>query len=218
MKLVKGIVLLTTFILMVATPLSSIGAEDSPEKDQWQFGTEIYLWGASIGGELPTGTDIDIGFDAIIKNLNIAMMGTVAAKKDRWWLFADLIYMDIESGTNKRVLPASMASTEALARDMVFTVCKPIAGASKRRSWPGLLTFTTTAFSFDNCPPLRIVASVPSMASTARTVRSRTTTHWPISSRPSSFATLNPKWISSISGFRGRRLVRHPEGAHSSGR
>ena len=49
------------------------------------------------------------------------------------------------SRSSSRVLPASSASTAMPASRQTATVAGPTAGTSKRRSWPGLLTFTATA-------------------------------------------------------------------------
>ena len=101
---------------------------------------------------------------------------------------------------------------------MTLTVSRPTEGTSNRISCPGLLTLITTAFSLASSPPLRMVASVPSIASTASTVFFLTTTHWPMSRRPSPLATCQPKSMSAFSDFPGFLLVRHPGGASSSGR
>jgi hypothetical protein len=68
-------------------------------------------------------------------------------------------------------------------RRITSMVRRPMTGTSKRMSWRGLLTFTTTR----RWPPVMraarsMVSSVPSMASIATQARSRTTTVWPRSS------------------------------------
>ena len=68
-----------------------------------------------------------------------------------------------------------------------------------------------------NFPPLRMVSSVPSMASRAKTVPLRTTTHCPISSFPSSLAIRHPNSTSSFSFLVGFLFVRHPGGESNSG-
>ena len=66
----------------------------------WQFAAEVYLWGASIGGETATGSDLDIDFDDIIDGLNMALMGTVGVKKDRLGFMMDTIYLDTSDNNN----------------------------------------------------------------------------------------------------------------------
>lgn len=82
--------------LATASPVAAMESRDS---DQWEFGGELYLWGAGIKGETTQGDDIDISFSDIIKNLNVGFMGTLSAHKDKWTLFADVVYMDISLDT-----------------------------------------------------------------------------------------------------------------------
>ena len=63
--------------------------------DSWRWRAELYGWGASLGGTTTTGSGIDIGVDKIIDDLKFGFMGAIDAKKARWRLFADLIYLDI---------------------------------------------------------------------------------------------------------------------------
>lgn len=65
--------------------------------DSWQFAGEIYLWGAGFDVTTAAGDDIEISFSDILDNLDFALMGTLAAQKNEWTLFADMIYMDISS-------------------------------------------------------------------------------------------------------------------------
>ena len=67
--------------------------EDSP--DSWKWGAEVYFWGASLGGSTTSGGDIDLGINKIIDNLKFGAMGTLAAHKGDWTLFADMIYLDV---------------------------------------------------------------------------------------------------------------------------
>ena len=90
-----GVIL--TFGLAVAQP---VAAEPSPEAGRWEFAGEVYLWGAGIGGTSSTGDDVDIDFGDLIDNLDFAFMGKLAARRDRWTVFADLVYLDVEDGIN----------------------------------------------------------------------------------------------------------------------
>lgn len=64
------------------------------EVSAWEFGAEIYLWGASIDGTTGTGTPVSIDFNDILDNLRMGGMGAFAAKHDKWTLLADVIYLD----------------------------------------------------------------------------------------------------------------------------
>ena len=61
----------------------------------WEFGAEIYIWGAELNSTTPGGTSIDIPFDSILDNLDMTFMGVFAARKDKWTFATDLVYMDL---------------------------------------------------------------------------------------------------------------------------
>lgn len=63
--------------------------------DRWVYAGEVYLWGAGLGGTTVAGDDIDVDFTDLIKKLDFGIMGTFAASKGEWTLFADLIYLDV---------------------------------------------------------------------------------------------------------------------------
>lgn len=80
-------------VIMCSTPVIS-KAKSQQQYGEWDFAAELYLWGASIGGDTSTGTDLDIGIDDLIDGLNMAFMGSFTAKKDRWGFMIDAIYLD----------------------------------------------------------------------------------------------------------------------------
>lgn len=82
--------------LLLAAGLPVGAATEEPAPHQWKFNGEVYLWGASIKGDTTAGDPIDIEFSDLLKNLDFAFMGTFAARKDKWTLFTDLIYLDVE--------------------------------------------------------------------------------------------------------------------------
>lgn len=94
----KGVQPAACMALAVATA-GGAGAQDSAS-GPWTFGAEIYLWGASIGGETLSGEDIDISFATIIENLDLAGMATLSANRGPWTLFSDFIYLDAQSNQN----------------------------------------------------------------------------------------------------------------------
>ena len=77
---------------------SAFAAEQDPSPGQWEWGAQIYLWGAGIGGTIVDGDDLDISFNDLISNLDFAFMGTLAARRDKLTLFADLMYLDVTGG------------------------------------------------------------------------------------------------------------------------
>jgi hypothetical protein len=63
--------------------------------DQWEYEAMIYLWAASIDATTPTGGDIDMSFHDILDDLDMTFMGTFGARKGKWSLLADAVYMDL---------------------------------------------------------------------------------------------------------------------------
>ena len=86
----------------VAVSIGLIGSSAQAQSD-WDWGAEIYLWGADIGGETATGSDVDIGFDTLIDNLDMGFMGAIAAHNGPWTIFADLIYLNVGDSTDGTV-------------------------------------------------------------------------------------------------------------------
>jgi hypothetical protein len=87
------LVLMTTFLLLAAT---SVSAQEK-SADDWQFDTTVYLWGATIKMHTPAGDPVNINFGTILKNLDLAAMVTFGARKDKFSMLADVIYMDLST-------------------------------------------------------------------------------------------------------------------------
>jgi hypothetical protein len=78
---------------------TGVMAMEDVERDEWELGAEIYLWGAGIGGNTTAGDEIDLSFSDLFSNLDMGFMGTVAARKGQWSLFADIVYKDVSDET-----------------------------------------------------------------------------------------------------------------------
>lgn len=64
--------------------------------DKWKFTSAVYGWGSSVGGETSSGTDIDIGLDDILENLDLTVMANIAAHKGKWSFMFDVIYLNVD--------------------------------------------------------------------------------------------------------------------------
>lgn len=95
------LLLVSLFVLVVGAP-GTAAAQEATQTDDWQFALELYFWGASIGGKSASGSDIDIELDDILDSLEFAFMGAVGARKGKWTLAADLIYLDVEESDTIR--------------------------------------------------------------------------------------------------------------------
>lgn len=99
------------WVLIMAFCWSGSGfADESTMNDEWKFGGELYFWGASIGGETATGSDIDTDLDDILDSLEFAFMGSAGVRKGKWSLFADVIYLNVEDSGS--IAPGVDASVE----------------------------------------------------------------------------------------------------------
>lgn len=79
----------------VATGLL-IGAVPGMASD-WEYGVELYALAAGVNATSGTGEDISADFDDILDELEFAIFGSFAAKRDKLTLFANLFYVDTES-------------------------------------------------------------------------------------------------------------------------
>ena len=102
---------MTACLLAFAVPLS---AADSGNSDEWKFDATIYLWAPSMDIKPDDGDTTHISFSDLLDNLNMAFMGALGARKDKWSLLMDVIYMDVgfsEKGSVK--IPDQNIKTKA---------------------------------------------------------------------------------------------------------
>jgi opacity protein-like surface antigen len=83
-------------------------AQATPVSDGWQFEATPYFWAAGmsgwgrVGSRTPT-VKLDPSFSDIWRNLDFGAMGTFEARKDRWGILFDTMYVKLgTSGTLPR--------------------------------------------------------------------------------------------------------------------
>ena len=81
----------------------TVQAEESSVDNGWQYAAGIYLWGAGIGGHSGSGSEIDVSFKDIFSGLNAGFMGSFEARKDKWLVFTDLVYLDVSADDKTKV-------------------------------------------------------------------------------------------------------------------
>ncbi len=86
---------LTAIALLIAGSGPAAAADSAPS-DEWQYSLEAYVWGPAIDLETTSGDDIHLSLDDIIKDLEMLIFGAGGARKGKWSLFGDLIYMDLK--------------------------------------------------------------------------------------------------------------------------
>ena len=58
------------------------------------------MWARGIKGQTAQGGDIDISFNDIVDNLDFTLMAGLTARKEKFSLLLDVIYMDLEDSSN----------------------------------------------------------------------------------------------------------------------
>jgi len=100
-----GALLLPTVLPVTAATTSDV--------EEWEYGAMIYLWGAGLDAKTQTGGDIDISFSDIVNGLDMAFMGTFEARKGKWSLLADGVYLDIsQDGGGSETIPVLEGAVE----------------------------------------------------------------------------------------------------------
>ncbi|HSE37240.1 MAG TPA: hypothetical protein VLG74_08060 [Blastocatellia bacterium] len=103
---------------------AALGTQGS--SDKWEFMVAPYLWLAGLNGTIGVGditTDIDPGVSDILNALNFGFMATFEARKNKFILINDLMYISLEK-TKDTTGPLFSSLT---ANEKVF-VLSPVAG------------------------------------------------------------------------------------------
>ena len=90
--------------------LAPLGAAAQPDAPPWKFSLMPYLWLPSVDGKLnygppPSGggtANVSVDADTLLDNLDFAFMITGEARKGRWLVATDVIYLDF-SGADSSV-------------------------------------------------------------------------------------------------------------------
>jgi len=91
--------LLVTFLLLVAAIPGTLAAQEQ----SWEYAVTPYLWFLSLDGDVTVKghkADVDLDFDDIWDELNIAGMVEFKARKGHWGLYGDVIYANLGKDTS----------------------------------------------------------------------------------------------------------------------
>jgi hypothetical protein len=114
-------------VLMAGVICSSVyGQEVIAPPDQWQLSVTPYFWAPSIKGytKTPNGrTNVDISFNDIWDALDCAALGHIEARKEKWGLFFDAIYMNLgQSGHITFITPENVLATASARIDLTAKI------------------------------------------------------------------------------------------------
>lgn len=79
----------------------------SASSKPWEYEFTPYLWFAGLKGNVgikQTNTFVDAEFDDLLKNLETGAMFVWGAKKDNWATWVDVIYLDFEKETDRKLV------------------------------------------------------------------------------------------------------------------
>ena len=81
-------------------------ANESVANNEWKFAIAPYVWGADISGKTQAGSPVDVSFDQLVDNLEMAFMVAAEARKDKWSYLLDIVYLDL--ATSKTLGPLNI--------------------------------------------------------------------------------------------------------------
>jgi opacity protein-like surface antigen len=86
-------------LLGAALALGAAGQAAAQTSGGWEFEVTPYLWGATLDGDIQLGdlpkTEVDESFSDILDVLDIGLMGAFEARKGRWGLLFDAMYIKV---------------------------------------------------------------------------------------------------------------------------
>jgi len=102
---------LSFFMFGVLSAGSAAAQDGTSENDnEWQYSAAVYLWAADIGGRTTTGSSVEVGFSDIVDNLDGGFMGAFEARKGKWSLFTDAIYLDVAASKDVPIGPGPLVT------------------------------------------------------------------------------------------------------------
>ena len=145
--IVKRFAMATLLALALPAAFLPSMAHAQSMDDKWQFQAILYGYFPSLGGttSFPAGSSgsIDVDSNQLLSNLNFTVMGTFEARRGKWGIFTDLIYLDVSGSSNgtrdftvgHRDIPAGVSGN--LALDLKGTLWT-LAGEYRVASSPAL--------------------------------------------------------------------------------
>jgi len=86
-------------ILVFCIPFIGFSQEEQNQSDKWEWDVTPYLWGVGMKGDLTVGSEnsaVDLGLSDIMKDLKLAGMLHVEAKKGKWSIMTDIFYAKLK--------------------------------------------------------------------------------------------------------------------------
>jgi len=82
---------LAALMLLASAPVSA----QEKSSDEWQYDFEVYVWLPTIKPTLPNGETLNWSLSDLLKNLDFMAMFDGGARKGKWSMGADFIYLNL---------------------------------------------------------------------------------------------------------------------------
>jgi hypothetical protein len=110
------------WMFSAALAAGAMGNASAQSAGEWQFEVTPYLWGAAMKGDVQAGnlprTHVDMGFGDILENLDFGIMGAFEARKGRWGVLLDAIYMKVSDAGTASQGPLSVTADATFKQKM----------------------------------------------------------------------------------------------------
>ena len=128
-------------LLLLASAVPANGQSTGAQSGSWQYEFTPYLWASGMKGDVQAGNlpriDVDMSFSDIVDVLDFGIMGAFEARKGRWGLLFDAIYMKVsDSATASRTGPGPVGATLTVDADATMKQTM-LAGALAYRAVEG---------------------------------------------------------------------------------
>jgi len=104
----------------------ALAPTSSAEEEEWKFTLSPYLWAAGLSGTStlgPVEADVDASFSDILDMLEIGAMLDARLEKGRWALQSNLVWVDLESESTRRLTKTQIdAETWIVELDVHYQV------------------------------------------------------------------------------------------------
>ena len=108
MKKLARCVLLSTGVICSFASSGPVLATDSSPTGNWQHSVSLYAWLPALDGEFKyqrdNGESLPIDSSQILDALNMTFMGAYEARKDKWVLLGDLIYLNLSNDKDRETI------------------------------------------------------------------------------------------------------------------
>lgn len=101
--------------------LAALPVAAQPAPGGWEYTIAPYAVAAGMDGAVTVKgleADVDVPFDTILENLDLALMAHFDMRNDRWMISSDLVFMDLEA-TEEAVRGAATAGMQETLLEVV---------------------------------------------------------------------------------------------------